>query len=243
MVSDFEKDIPVSIRVNSLVYGAAQDRASQGNVKLPDIIRAAFESVASGDATAFNCVLFKVVAGSDQLAHTAWLSRRVRELFVDRDGVLIGKSDRGSRKAGDPVGLAVRGGLPCVSVDAKYVPVRDVVYALHHECWRGDVVNVDGNIDNNRYENLTLSDSANEKSLVLNVNLSITELKAVIAGRQKAVVISCNKDETEKLTIITELITRESSIPALLTDGKKQTVRQAIHASSIGDSRFLISIV
>ncbi|EDR1223256.1 hypothetical protein CBJ86_000220 [Salmonella enterica subsp. enterica serovar Gateshead] len=243
MAGNYEKDIPVSIRVNSLVYSAAQDRACFAGVKLPDVIRAAFESVASGDAAAFNCVLFKVVAGNDQLAHTAWLSRRVRDLFVDRDGVLIGKSDRGSRKAGDPVGLAVRGGLPCVSVDAKYVPVRDVVYALHHECWRGDVVNDDENIDNNRYENLTLSDSANEKSLVLNVNLSITELKAVMAGRQKAVVISCNKDETDKLTVITELITRESSIPALLTDGKKQTVRQAIHAASIGDSRFLISVV
>lgn len=237
-----EKDVTVSVRINSLIYAAAQDRAELAGIKLPDIIRAGYESVASGDAAAFNCGLYRVVAGNDKQAQTAWLSRRARELFYEREGVLYGKSDRGSRKAGEPVGVLLRAGLPSASIDAKYVPVRDVVFALHHDSWRGEVVNIDQKVTNNAIHNLCLMTDYTVEIKAFEINVPQQVLKAVISGRQRAVIYPLAKNNAALVSIITALVVGEASIPVLLTDGNKQTVRQAIHAAALGDSDYLVSL-
>lgn len=236
-----EKDVTVSVRVNSLTYVAAQDRAELAGIKLPDIIRAAYESVAAGDAAAFNCGLYRIVAGNDKYAQTAWLSRRARDLFYERDGVLFGKSDRGSRKADMPVGTVNRGGLPCVSVDAKYVPVRDVVFALNNACWSGRVLNMNDDTADNRPENLALVDDNVDKN-TLNIDVSPQTLKAVVSGNQKAIIYHLPKMNSHTVSIITSLVIGGSFTPVLLSDGNKQTVRRAIHAAAVGESDYLISL-
>ena len=78
----------------------------------------------------------------------------LHELFEYRDGELFWKTKRPSIRVGDRAGWVSGNGYRNVNVVGKTVGEHRVVFAMHHGYFPYHVDHIDGNITNNRIENL-----------------------------------------------------------------------------------------
>lgn len=81
-------------------------------------------------------------------------AERLKELFTYDEGKLISKVKVKSRNIGDVLGTVGSKGYLTVRVDGVAYLLHRVVYAMHHEKIPEFIDHIDGNILNNRIENL-----------------------------------------------------------------------------------------
>ena len=80
---------------------------------------------------------------------------KVKELFEYRDGKLFRKTDRNNRfKTGQRAGCLLKTGYRIVEIDSKAVSEHRIIYLMHYGYLPKVIDHIDGNILNNKIENL-----------------------------------------------------------------------------------------
>lgn len=240
-------EVPTSFRCPRGMLEQARERLKPSMIKLPEALRLATQSIAEGDVSIFSEALSGLSEESTATAiNDGWLYRRCHELFEYEQGKLIRKSGKGKSKAGEAPVIVMRNGLPHVAVSGNNYPLKDIIWIMLHGEFFGEVLNSDGDIMNNRPENLILNPY--ERIIVkIDWYISKSESEALRAGRLRALLMHHRPHETRISTALTGLLDRGEAFHIILSDGSGwRTVRRGIYASLIdvtGDvRRFVVSL-